>query len=105
MSGIDWIKTLFGTRSDAGLGEDVMSIPPEDAKCMLNGKAFEIKYHPLKAPRHCVATDEIVCNIDGEEVARETIAQPMTIDTVATYRVKDALGFKHGVGAVFGERS
>lgn len=105
MRGPDWIKKLFGVSSDAGLHEDVMQLPPEDEECMLDGKAIAVKYYPLRQPKHCVNQDVFVCRVAGEEIVRETIENNLTIDTVVTFRVKDALGLESGIGAAFGKRS
>ena len=102
---IDWIKKLFGVSSDAGLHEDVMQLPPEDEECMLDGKAIAVKYYPLQSPHHCLHGDVFVCSIYGKEIVRETIEKSLTIDTVVTFRVKDALGLESGIGAAFGKRS
>ena len=102
---IDWIKKLFGVSSDAGLHEDVMQLPPEDEECMLDGKAIAVKYYPLQSPHHCLKEDVFVCRIYGEEIVREKIDKSTVIDTVVTFRVKDALGLESGIGAAFGKRS
>ena len=102
---IDWIKKLFGVSSDAGLHEDVVQRSPEDEECMLDGKAIAVKYYPLWNPRHCLDGDVLVCHVDGEEIARETVEKSLVIDTVVTFRVKDALGLESGIGAAFGKRS
>jgi hypothetical protein len=105
MRGPDWIKKLFGVSSDAGLHEDVMQLPHEDEVCMLDGKAIAVKYYPLRQPHHCLNEDVFVCSIYGEEIVREKIDKSTVIDTVVTFRVKDALGLESGIGAAFGKRS
>ena len=105
MRGTDWIKKLFGVGSDAGLHEDVMQLPSEDEECMLDGKAILIKHHPLRQPYHCLNQDVFICRVDGEEIVRETVEKSLVIDTVVTFRVKDALGLEYGIGAAFGKRS
>jgi hypothetical protein len=102
---IDWIKKLFGVSSDAGLHENVMQLPPEDEECMLDGKAILIKHYPLRNPHHCLNGDVFVCSIHGSEIVREKIDKSTVIDTVVTFRVKDALGLESGIGAAFGKRS
>ena len=105
MRGSDWIKKLFGVSSDAGLHENVMQLPPEDEECMLDGKAILIKHYPLRNPHHCLNGDVFVCSIHGSEIVREKIDKSTVIDTVVTFRVKDALGLESGIGAAFGKRS
>ncbi len=102
---IDWIKKLFGVSSDAGLHEDVMQLPPEDEECMLDGKAILTTQHPLRAPVYVRESDIFVARVHNEEIVRETIGEAGIIDTVVTFRVKDALGLESGIGAAFGKRS
>jgi hypothetical protein len=105
MRGPDWIKKFFGVSSDAGLHEDVMQLPPEDEECMLDGKAILTTQHPLRAPVYVRESDIFVARVHNEEIVRETIGEAGIIDTVVTFRVKDALGLESGIGAAFGKRS
>lgn len=100
---MNWLRKLFGRDSDAGLHEDVMQLPPEDKECLLNGRAIDIQYHPLSDPVRLTPTDEIVAKVHDIEVARATASMYITVDTVATFRFKDALGFENGIGAIFGK--
>lgn len=104
MSATDWIKKFFGVSSDAGMYEDVMQLPPEDEMCLIDGKPIAITLHPLRNPVHTRPDDILTCRVHNEEVVREKINETCTIDTVVTFRVKDALGLEHGIGAVFGKR-
>lgn len=100
---IDWLKRVIGLDRD-GLGEDVMRLPPEDAECLVDGRAISIRYHPID-PKRLMPHDEFRAYVHGEEVVRETVDMTMTVDTIGMFRVKDALGFSSAIGGIFGERN
>jgi len=83
-------------------------VPEPSADELIDGKAFAIRHYPLEAPIYTGDFSELRAWIleNGERIAdiREPVSVAMRIDTISTIRFNDALGFKHAVGALFGER-
>ena len=99
------IKNWLGLSPDAGMHEDVMQLPPEDASCLIDGKAVSITYHPLRVPVNGRAADTLRVTVCGERVVDAPFTESMRVDTVGIFRVHDALGFASAIGAVMGERN
>ena len=103
------IRNWLGICPDAGLSEDVMHLPTEDAECMIDGKAVSINYYPLANPVEARADDKMRCSVNrsnGEtEMIEADINMAMRVDTIGVFRVQDALGFRSAIGGVFGERN
>jgi hypothetical protein len=75
---------------------------------LVDGKAFTIKHYSTMCTHYLVPNDVLRATIseDGEvlEQVEETINRSMTVDTISTLRFNDALGYKHAIGVLFGER-
>lgn len=83
-------------------------VPEPTVTELVDGQAFKIKYYPMECPVYAMPGDKLYASVteDGELIKKveEDVSTSMTVDTIAIIRFNDALGFKHAIGAVFGER-
>ena len=107
------VRNWLGLDPDAGLHEDVMRLTPEDAECMIDGKAISIKCYPLARPVSVEAADVVRCTIHNETVVEAPLKtvvdvpvdEPLRVNTVGVFRTRDVLGFNSALGIVIGERN
>lgn len=89
--------------------EETPVLPPSEDE-LVDGQAFKIKHYPLKYPLHARSNDTLTITINlpsegVDVVVEEKIGEPMYIDTISTVRFNDSLGYKHAIGALFGQRN
>ena len=102
MNIVDYISSFF---------KRVEAVPEQypSVDDLVDGRAFAIKHYPLHNPVHLAPKDTITATISevGKEIGKfsEPINMELTVDTVSIFRFNDALGYKCGVGAVFGQRN
>ena len=81
---------------------------PIEEHHLIDGKAFAIKHYPLANPCLAASGDTIRAAVreNGEVIkeVEEPITQALSINTISLFRFNDALGYKHAIGAIFGER-
>lgn len=88
--------------------EETPILPPEQEE-LVEGQAFTIKHYPVSPPRYVHEDDILNISIleNRTKVAEvsEKINCNLKIDTISTLRFNDALGYKHAIGALFGQRN
>lgn len=83
-------------------------LPPSEDE-LVDGQAFKIKHYPLDRPMYLRPHDTLnvrlqILSEGVDETVTEKIGASMCIDTISTVRFNDALGYKHAIGALFGQR-
>jgi hypothetical protein len=102
MNIVDYISSFF---------KRVEAVPEQypSVDDLVDGRAFAIKHYPLTHPVNVAPKDTLTASISehGKKIAEfvEPINMTMTIDTCSVFRFNDALGYKCGVGAIFGQRN
>lgn len=73
-----------------------------------DGSKMKIEYLPVQPAYFVLPGDifQLTVSEDGKEMFKhsEPINIPMTIDTAAVFRIRDALGFEHAICGAFGQR-
>ena len=89
--------------------EETTVLPPSTDE-LIDGQAFKIKHYPLTKPVQLCARDKLIVTVHDREskedfIVEEEIESSIYVDTVSTIRFNDALGYKHAIGAIFGQKN
>lgn len=77
---------------------------------LVEGQAFKIKHYSLSCSKYFSPKDLLTITIydtesNEEFKVQEEIESSIYVDTVSTIRFNDALGYKHAIGAIFGQKN